>query len=142
MTPNVRRWATMPEDSHLASPAARQQAVAMERHGYVQHDLDELTDGQRMLILDGCAGGVAPAIYHRYGIPHDEHGVRDDHVFETYPESPFAERMSAQGVMETPEKGAPFPRIAFFLGDLPDHREHFSQFYNERDRMHRAEAQE
>jgi hypothetical protein len=133
----MKRWSQAEPGDELCHPNAIAQAKAMEGHGYEQVGLPHLTDQEDVMLLEGRAGGVAPARYHRSGQVPDENGVRPEHVFETWPGSPYSDMLPHSETTRQTLAGQAAPRIAIFRGNKPEHAAHGLPLYAARDRLGR-----
>jgi hypothetical protein len=118
-----------------AHPDAIAEAKALEAHGYGEIEPKDLNDQDDVMVVSHQNGGVAPARYHRVGDDVDHLGHRSEHVFETYPGSPYSDTISYANTMrETPE-GEMRSRIGIFRPSKPEHALHGPLLYDARDRL-------
>ena len=130
------RWALRLAGLH---PDAIARAKDLEAEGYTQHDPEELNDREGVMLLAGHSGALAPARYHRQGLP-DERGSRPQHEFESWPESPFSRKLPYSDSL-TRVGGKLTPRIGIFRLNSPEHERHVAALYDRRAERHRTEAQ-
>jgi hypothetical protein len=129
------RWSQRLAGLH---PDAIARAKDLENEGYTQHGIDELKDREGVLLVAGHSGAVAPGRYHRLGKP-DERGARKRDVIESWPESPWANRLPYSDCLAGGDPAQ--ARLGFFRLNSPDHERHVAALYDRRASRHRTEAQ-
>lgn len=125
------------DDGQRYHPASIDTAKKLERAGYVQVGHKELDDQEDVIAVDGRNGDVAPVRHHKYGDVEDSGHIIEQHMLESYPGSPHAQRMSLKHAYAESAQGDPFPRMGLFRMTSPEHAGHAAYLYAARDAKHR-----
>ena len=121
------RWTQQPE---LATPPAVETARELEQRFYTQHHPRDLDDREGVIVVDARSGAAAPARYHRAGRPGVD-GHRPQHVFDTYPDSPWAQSLSYADTLVDPSE-RDRSRLGIFRLNHPAHLDDVAALYNGR----------
>jgi hypothetical protein len=123
-----------PPHAGYAHPNAVRQAQALEAHGYTEVGIDDLDDGEDVVVISLATGGLLLVRYHRVGNVPDEHGRRAEHVFEAWPGSPFSDEIAYADTLRTTREGERVARMAIFRPSEPEHAQHGPLLYDARAR--------
>lgn len=131
------RWSL--HKGRLIHPDAVAQAKRLEQAGYTQHEHDELRDGEGVIVVAAHNGALAPARYFRAYRP-GEHGKRQEHVLEAWPDSPFRSAIAYADTMHEPIPGKQMSRVGIFRLNAPEHTDDVARLYDERAKQHAEQA--
>jgi hypothetical protein len=130
------RWSEKASDGYV-SPGAIATAAKLESLGWTQHDLDELNDGEQVMIVAAHNGAHGPARYDRFGASCDASGNRKKDVFVLYPDSPYEDGIDYESTMHRPVRnGNVVSRIAIFRPTTEEHLDQMRQLYDARRLQH------
>lgn len=137
----AQRWSQVDPASGLIHPDAIAVARDLEGSGYTQHNPDDLDDHEGIVAVSGADGSHAAARYYRQHEP-GEHGQRAQHVIESWPESPFAERIAYADTLREHVPGKSVSRLGLFRLNAPEHLDDIMALYNGRAQRHMDEAKQ
>lgn len=131
----MMRWSKEDTANSPITPAAIKCARELERRGYAQAKPDDLDDQEGVILVAAHDGSHAVARYHRQGMPNGE-GLRRRHEFESWPDTPHAERFRYDDAKDGETNGMGI----FRLSSAPEHMDDVAALYDARIKQHREES--